>query len=85
MQPPSSALRLQVLWPDDGGYSQVIQVSVPDPAYYPDLDLILACEVVHFATEWIVRMPDGSRVGAKRLLTLWREIKRLDGILVRLD
>lgn len=85
MPPPSPALRLQVLWPDDGGYSQVIRVSMPDPAYYPNPDLVLASEVAHFATEWIVRLPDGSRVGASRLLQLWREIKRLGGILVRLD
>ena len=79
------SLRSQVLWPDNGGYSQVVQVAVPDPQHYPHLDRVLASEVENFVQEWVVRLPDGSRIGAKRLLSLYRRINRLGGKLVRLD
>lgn len=85
MPVPSPAPRYRVLWPEDDGYSQVVQVLVPDPSYYPNLDLILASEIEHVLPEWVVRLPDGSRMGARRLLTLWRKIRPLGGVLVRVE
>lgn len=33
--------------------------------------------------EWIVRMPDGNRYGAPRLLALWRLIRVAGGVIRR--
>ena len=33
--------------------------------------------------EWIVRMPDGQRYGAGRLLTLWHHISEAGGVIAR--
>ena len=35
------------------------------------------------AGEWIVRMPDGTRYGAPRLLALWKVIREAGGVIRR--